>query len=65
MKELLLQIKQRTDKLLEAVEQPEDLESQYHTMCTISDYNVVQDQKDLVDFLRMKLKTSTDLLNKV
>lgn len=64
MKELLLQIKQRTEKLLEEVEKLDDLEFSYHTMCTISDYSVVQDQKELVEFLKMKLKTATDMLDK-
>lgn len=64
MKELLVQIKQRTEKLLEEIEKLDDLEFSYHTMCTISDYSVVQDQKDLVEFLKMKLKTATDMLDK-
>lgn len=65
MKELLLQIKQRTEKLLEEVENLEDLEFSYYTMCENSDYTVVQDQKDLVEFLKLKLKTSVDLLGEV
>ena len=65
MKELLVQIKQRTEKLLEEIEKLDDLEFSYHTMCTISDYSVVQDQKDLVDFLKMKLKSATDMLDKL
>lgn len=65
MKELLVQIKQRTEKLLEEIEKLDDLEFSYHTMCTISDYSVVQDQKDLVGFLKMKLKTATDMLDKL
>ena len=48
MKELLLQIKQRTEKLIEEVDKLADLEFYYHTMCTITDYTVIQDQKDLV-----------------
>lgn len=62
MKELLLQIKQRTEKLLEETEKLEDLEFQYHTLCCLSEYGTVQDQKDLVEFLKLKLKTSVDLL---
>lgn len=62
MKELLLQIKQRTEKLLEEVERLEDLEFSYHTMCTLSDYSVIQDQKELVEFLTGKLQNSTTLL---
>lgn len=65
MKELLVQIKQRTEKLLEEIEKLDDLEFSYHTMRTISDYSVVQDQKDLVEFLKMKLKTATDMLDKL
>lgn len=34
----------------------------YHTMCRISDYNVVQDQKELVEFLTLKLKNTVSLL---
>ena len=65
MKELLLQVKQRTEKLLEEVEKLEDLEFSYHTMCTISDYSVVQDQKELVEFLTLKLQNATRLLGEV
>lgn len=65
MKELLVQIKQRTEKLLEEIEKLDDLEFSYHTMCTISDYSVLQDQKDLVEFLKMKLKSATDMLDKL
>lgn len=64
MKEILVQIKQRTEKLLEEIEKLDDLEFSYHTMCTISDYSVLQDQKDLVEFLKMKLKSATDMLDK-
>ena len=65
MKELLLQIKQRTEKLLEEIERLEDLEFSYHTMCTLSDYSVIQDQKDLVEFLTVKLQNSTTLLGEM
>lgn len=65
MKEILVQIKQRTEKLLEEVEKLEDLEFLYHTLCTISDYSVVQDQKELVEFLKMELKSATDMLDKL
>lgn len=63
MKEILIQIKQRTDKLLEEIETLESLEFNYHTMCTISDYSVVQDQKELVEFLTLKLKNSLSMLD--
>ena len=62
MKELLLQIKQRTEKLIEELDKLEDLEFDYHTMCTITDYSIIQDQKDLVEFLKMKLNSSVRLL---
>ena len=62
MKELLLQIKQRTEKLIEEVDKLESLEFDYHTMCTITDYSIIQDQKDLVEFLKMKLNSSVRLL---
>ena len=62
MKELLLQIKQRTEKLIEEVDKLESLEFDYHTMCTITDYSIIQDQKDLVEFLKMKLNNSFQLL---
>ena len=65
MKELLLQINQRTEKLLEEVWKLDDLEFQYYTMHTISDYTIIQDQKDLIEFLKLKLKTSVDLLGEV
>ena len=62
MKELLLQIKQRTEKLIEELDKLEDLEFDHHTMCTITDYSIIQDQKDLVEFLKMKLNSSVLLL---
>ena len=62
MKELLLQIKQRTEKLIEELDKLTDLEFDYHTMCTITDYSIIQDQKDLVEFLKMKLNSSVRLL---
>ena len=62
MKELLLQIKQRTEKLIEELNKLADLEFEYHTICTITDYTVIQDQKDLVEFLKMKLNNSFQLL---
>ena len=62
MKELLLQIKQRTEKLIEELDKLADLEFDYHTMCTITDYSIIQDQKDLVEFLKMKLNSSVRLL---
>ena len=62
MKELLLQIKQRTEKLIEELDKLEDLEFDYHTMCKITDYSIIQDQKDLVEFLKMKLNSSVLLL---
>ena len=62
MKELLLQIKQRTEKLIEEVDKLDSLEFDYHTMCTITDYSIIQDQKDLVEFLKMKLNNSFQLL---
>ena len=65
MKELLLQIKQRTEKLLEEVEKLENLEFKYHTTCTISDHSVVKDQKELIEFLTMKLNTTVVMLGKV
>ena len=62
MKDVLLQIKQRTEKLIEEVDKLESLEFDYHTMCKITDYSVIQDQKDLVEFLKMKLNNSFQLL---
>ena len=62
MKELLLQIKQRTEKLIEEVDKLESLEFDYHTMCIITDYSIIQDQKDLVEFLKLKLNNSVRLL---
>lgn len=61
-KNLLEQIKQRTDKLIEEQDKLESMEFDYHTMCTISDYSIIQDQKDLVEFLTNKLKSSIDIL---
>lgn len=65
MKELLFQIKQRTDKLIEEIDKLEDMEFKYHTLCAISDYCVIQDQKDLIEFLKMKLKNSVEMLDKI
>ena len=62
MKELLLQIKQRTEKLIEEVDKLESLEFDYHTIFKITDYSIIQDQKDLVEFLKLKLNSSLRLL---
>ena len=62
IKDVLLQIKQRTEKLIEELDKLTDLEFDYHTMCTITDYSIIQDQKDLVEFLKMKLNSSVRLL---
>ena len=62
IKDVLLQIKQRTEKLIEEVDKLTDLEFDYHTMCTITDYSIIQDQKDLVELLKMKLNSSVRLL---
>ena len=61
-KNLLEQIKQRTDKLIEEQDKLESMEFDYHTMCTISGYSIIQDQKDLVEFLTDKLKNSISIL---
>lgn len=61
-KNLLEQIKQRTDKLIEEQDKLESMKFDYHTMCTISDYSIIQDQKDLVEFLTGKLKNSISVL---
>ena len=62
MKDVLLQIKQRTEKLIEELDKLTDLEFDYHTIFTITDYSIIQDQKDLVEFLKMKLNNSFQLL---
>ena len=62
IKDVLLQIKQRTEKLIEELDKLTDLEFDYYTMCTITDYSIIQDQKDLVEFLKMKLNSSVRLL---
>ena len=62
MKDALLQIKQRTEKLIEEIDKLESLEFDYHTMCTITDYSIIQDQKDLVVFFKIKLNSSVRLL---
>ena len=61
-KNLLEQIKQRADKLIEEQDKLQSMEFDYHTMYTISDYSIIQDQKDLVEFLMGKLKNSTIML---
>lgn len=61
-KNLLEQIKQRTDKLIEEQDKLQNMEFDYHTLCTISDYSIIQDQKDLVEFLIGKLKNSISVL---
>lgn len=61
-KNLLEQIKQRADRLIEEQDNLESMEFDYHTMCTISDYSIIQDQKDLVEFLTGKLKNSISVL---
>ena len=62
MKDVLTQLIQRAEKLKEEVEKLESLEFNYRTMCTISDYTVVQDQKEFVEFLTDKLKNTVSLL---
>ncbi len=62
MKDVLLQIKQRTEKLIEELDKLEELEFDYNLMTKITDYSSIQDQKDLVDFLKMKLNSSLRLL---
>lgn len=61
-KNLLEQIKQRTDKLIVEQDKLQHMEFDYHTLCTISDYSIIQDQKDLVEFLIGKLKNSISIL---
>lgn len=61
-KNLLEQIKQRTDKLVEEKDKLQHMEFDYHTLCTISDYSIIQEQKDLVEFLIGKLKNSISIL---
>lgn len=61
-KNLLEQIKQRTYKLIEEQDKLQNMEFDYHTLCTISDYSIIQDQKDLVEFLIGKLKNSVSVL---
>ena len=61
-KNLLEQIKQRTDKLIEEQDKLQHMEFDYHTLRTISDYSIIQDQKDLVEFLIGKLKNSVSVL---
>lgn len=62
MKDILTQLIQRAEKLKAEVEKLESLEFDYHTMCIISDYTVVQDQKELFEFLTGKLKNTVSLL---
>lgn len=62
MEDVLTQLIQLAEKLKEEVEKLESLEFDYHTMCTISDYTIVQDQKELVEFLTDKLKNTVSLL---
>lgn len=62
MKDILTQLIQRAEKLKKEVEKLESLEFDYHIACTISDYTVVQDQKELVEFLTLKLKNTISLL---
>ena len=57
-----LQAEQRIEKLLEEQENLESLEFQYHTMCTISDYQEVKDQKEYVEFLESKLKNTLNII---
>lgn len=64
MKYVLTQLIQRAEKLKEEVEKLESLEFDYHTMCAVSDYTTVQDQKELVEFLTLKLKNTISLLEK-
>lgn len=64
-RELLLQAKQRIEKLLEEQEKLEGLEFSYHTMCTLTDYSPVQDQKDLIEFLVMKLNNTLQVMGDI
>ncbi len=64
MKDILTQLIQRAEKLKLEIEKLENLEFDYHTMCTISDHTIVQDQKELVEFLTLKLKNTVSLLER-
>ena len=43
MKDVLLQIKQRTEKLIEEFDKLEELEFDYSVMPIITDYSIIQD----------------------
>jgi len=64
MKELLKQIQQRTEKLLDEVEKRDELQGCINEYCsTDRDYEELKEQKEYVEFLTMKLKTSVSLLD--
>lgn len=60
-KNLLEQIKQRTDKLIEEQDKLESLEFMYN-LGDFEDRSIVKDQEDLVEFLTGKLKNSISIL---
>ena len=61
-REVLLQAKQRIQKLIEEQEKLEILEFEYHTMCTLNDYSKIEDQKELIEFLERKLKNTLSVI---
>ena len=60
-KNLLEQIKQRTDKLIEEQDKLESLYFMY-SIGDFEDHSVVKAQEELVEFLTMKLKSSISIL---
>lgn len=60
-KNLLEQIKQRTDKLIEEQDKLESLEFRYN-LGDFEDRSIVKDQEELVEFLTGKLKNSISTL---
>ena len=60
-KNLLEQIKQRTDKLIEEQDKLESLYFMYN-IGDFEDRSVVKAQEELVEFLTMKLKNSVSVL---
>lgn len=61
-REVLLQAKQRIEKLIEEQDKLESLEFAYHTMYTLNDYSEVRNQKELIEFLESKLKNTLSII---
>lgn len=62
MKDILIQLTQRAEKLKEEIEKLGRLESDFKEAPTFANYGKINDQKELIEFLTFKLKNTVSLL---